>query len=129
VLLADDHGPIAEQLGALLEPEFEVIAVVGDGGALVTAAETLTPDVIVTDIAMPGRDGITAARTILRSNPGARIVFVTIHNDPALVQQGLATGALGYVLKLRAADDLIPAVQAALQGHPYVSQSVRGTGP
>jgi DNA-binding NarL/FixJ family response regulator len=129
VLLADDHAPVAEQLRAVMEPEFDVIAVVGDGGALVSAAETLTPDVIVTDIAMPGRDGITAARDILRSNPSARIVFVTLHNDPALVRRGLATGALGYVLKLTAVDDLIPAIHAALRGHPYVSGTVHGSDP
>jgi DNA-binding NarL/FixJ family response regulator len=128
VLLADDHAPVAEQLRAVLEPEFEVIAVVGDGGALVAAAETLTPDVIVTDIAMPGRDGITAARDILRSDPGARIVLVTILNDPALVQLSLATGAMGYVLKLTAAEDLIPAVHAALRGDTYVSRTVRANG-
>ena len=84
VILADDHPEIVEDLRALVEPEFEVVATVGDGHALVVAAETLTPDVIVTDIAMPGLNGITAAARILLRNPAARIVFVTVYNDPAL---------------------------------------------
>ena len=63
------------------------MATVGDGNALIAAAETLAPDVIVTDIAMPGLNGMTAAAEILRSNPAARIVFVTVYNDPVLVQE------------------------------------------
>ena len=108
VLLADDHPEIVEDLRAVVEPEFEVVATVGNGYALVAAAETLVPDVIVTDISMPGLDGIAAADQILRRNPATRIVFVTVHNDPEMVQKGLATGALGYVLKFMAGDDLLP---------------------
>ena len=122
VILADDHPEIVEDLRALVEPEFEVVATVADGHALVVAAETLTPDVIVTDIAMPGLNGITAAARILRRNPAARIVFVTVYNDPVLVQKGLATGALGYVLKLTAGDDLLPAIRAALRGNAISRQ-------
>src|SRR5262249_32169437 len=109
----------------VLEPEFDVIAIVRDGNTLLAAADTLTPDVIVTDIGMPGRSGLAAAGEILRKHPQARIVFVTIHNDPVLVQQCLATGALGYVLKLTAGEELRPAVHAALRGERYVSQAVR----
>jgi DNA-binding NarL/FixJ family response regulator len=80
----------------------------------VAAAESLRPDVIVTDIAMPGMDGLDAAHEVLERNPGARIVFITIHDDPLLKERGLALGALGYVRKLEAADQLVPAVRAAL---------------
>jgi DNA-binding NarL/FixJ family response regulator len=125
VLLADDHAAIADQLRAVLEPEFEVIAIIGDGDTLLAAAETLTPDVIVTDIGMPGLNGIAAAGEILRKNPQARIVFVTIYRNPVLVQQCLTAGALGYVLKLAAGEELRPAVHAALRGERYVSQAVR----
>ena len=121
VLVADDHQAVAEGLRAVLEPEFDVIATVGDGHALVAAATTLTPDVIVTDIAMPGLDGIAAAGEILRRHPRARIVFVTVHNDAALVQKGLATGALGYVLKLTAGEELVPAIHAAMRGQQHVT--------
>jgi DNA-binding NarL/FixJ family response regulator len=124
VILADDHPEVVEDLRALVEAEFEVVGTVGDGNALVAAVEALAPDVIVTDVAMPGLNGITAAARILASNPAARIVFVTVHNHPALVQKGLAIGALGYVLKLTAGDDLVPAIRAALQGKRHLSPSV-----
>ncbi len=121
VLLADDHPAVVKDLCALLQPEFEVIATVGDGNALLAAAEALAPDVIVTDIAMPGLDGIAAASEILRRNPAARIVFVTVHADSEMVKKGLAIGALGYVLKLTAGEDLVPAIHAALRGQRHVS--------
>jgi DNA-binding NarL/FixJ family response regulator len=126
VLVADDHLAVAESLRAVLEQEFDVIATVGDGHALVAAATTLTPDVIVTDIAMPGLDGISAAGEILRRHPRACIVFVTVYNDAALVQKGLATGALGYGLKLTAGEELVPAIHAALRGQQHVSPLIGG---
>jgi DNA-binding NarL/FixJ family response regulator len=81
-------------------------------GALISLAQSLSPDAIVSDITMPGVDGIAAAAAILLRNPAARIVFVTVHRDPMLVECGLATGALGYVLKGSAGEDLIPAVHS-----------------
>jgi DNA-binding NarL/FixJ family response regulator len=127
VILADDHPEVVEDIRALVEPEFDVVATVGDGNALVAAAETIGFDVIVTDIAMPGLNGIAAAAQILRNNPAARIVFVTVHNQPELVEKGLAIGALGYVLKLRAGDDLVPAIHAVLRGQRHLSPTL-GSG-
>ena len=124
VILADDHPAILEDLQTLLKQEFEVVATVGDGNALIAAVETLAPDVIVTDIAMPGLNGMTAAADILRSNPDARIVFVSAYNDPVLVKKGLATGAFAYVSKLRAGEDLVPAIHAALRREHHLSPTV-----
>jgi DNA-binding NarL/FixJ family response regulator len=101
---------------------------VEDGLTLVTAAAREIPDVIVTDISMPGLDGFAAATAILHQNPAARIVFVTVHDEPILVERGLATGALGYVLKAEAGDELVPAVHAALSGDHYVSRALRTSG-
>jgi len=123
VLLADDHPGNTDLLCRLLQSEFEVVGLVQDGNALVAAAERLSPDVIVTDISMPGLDGIAAASVILGRNPAARIVFVTVHRDRALMERGLATGAMGYVLKLAAGDELLPAVRAALRGDRQVSSA------
>ncbi len=78
LLLADDHLETAELLRGLLQPEFDVVAQVQDGIALLSAVERLSPDVIVSDISMPGLDGITAAAQIVRRHPTARIVFVTV---------------------------------------------------
>jgi DNA-binding NarL/FixJ family response regulator len=72
---------------------------------------------------MPGLDGIEAAMQIRRKNPAARIVFVSVHTDPGLVARGLAAGALAYVPKLAAGDELVPAVQAALRDERHVSSS------
>jgi DNA-binding NarL/FixJ family response regulator len=123
-VLADDHLETAELLRALLQAEFDVVACVRDGRKLVSAAERLSPDVIVSDISMPGLDGIAAASVILARNPAARIIFVTVHGDPVMVECGLAAGALGYVLKGAAGDDLIPAVRAALRGERHVSRAL-----
>jgi DNA-binding NarL/FixJ family response regulator len=125
VLLAEDHPSNKVLLQALLETEFEVVAVVEDGQALVTAATALAPDVIITDIGMPDCDGFTATRAILRANPKARVVFVTVHDEPDFIERGLAAGALGYVLKHSAGDELVPAVQAALRGERHLGRSAR----
>jgi DNA-binding NarL/FixJ family response regulator len=121
VLLADDHAATVQQWRTLLEPEFEVVGAVGDGEALVDAADRLAPDVIVTDIAMPGMSGIVAANTILGRHPAARIVFATVDADRMMLRRGLAAGAYGYVLKVRAGDDLVPAIRAALRGELHIS--------
>lgn len=126
MLLAEDHAETAERLCRLLRPDFDVIASVEDGGALVDAAERLSPDVIVTDVVMPGIDGIAAVVLIRRHDPNARIVFVTVHAEPTFVEAGLEAGALGYVLKDSAGDDLIAAVRAALGGTRYVSRELGG---
>jgi DNA-binding NarL/FixJ family response regulator len=119
VVLAEDHAEVAEQLRHILEAEFEVVAMGGDGHALLAAAQRFGPDVVVTDIAMSGLDGISATRELLRRCPATRVVLVTGHDDPWLVEQGLGAGALGYVLKARAGEELIPAVRAALRGELY----------
>jgi DNA-binding NarL/FixJ family response regulator len=126
VLLADDHPAVADELRKLLEAEFDVAAVVTDGDALLRAADVVLPDVVVTDIMMPGRDGIAATRALLARHPGTRVVLVTIHDDPELAERGFAAGALAYVLKITAPHELVPAVHAAMRGERYVSQ--RGGG-
>ena len=124
VLLAEDHAETAARLRKLLGGDFDVIAWVENGRALVDATERLSPDVIVADIAMPGVDGIAATALIRRNDPDARIVLVTVHSESVLVEAGLAAGALGYVLKDTAGDELVAAVHAALGGHQYVSREL-----
>jgi DNA-binding NarL/FixJ family response regulator len=121
VLLADDHAQTMQLWRTLLEPEFDIVGTVHDGEALVHAAERLAPDVIVSDIVMPGMSGIAAAEAILRRQPAARIIFATVHADSALLRSSLAAGAYAYVLKVRAADDLVPAIRAALRGELLIS--------
>ena len=125
VVLADDHQPAADQLRRLLEGEFDVVSTVSDGLSLVAAVDTAKPDVVVTDLAMPGLSGLSAARIISRSHPAVRLVLVTVCGEPELVEHARALGVLGFVLKIDAAEDLVPAIAAARRGEPFVSRHAR----
>lgn len=121
ILLADDHPGIFETVARMLEPTFEIIGRSDDGQALLEAVEKLNPDVVVTDISMPVLNGIEAANKLKERGFTCRIVFLTVHDDPDLIEACLATGALGYVSKPRMALDLVPAIEEALKGHTFVS--------
>jgi DNA-binding NarL/FixJ family response regulator len=125
VLLAEDHEAVAQQLRKLLEIECEVVGVVTDGPSLLLAADALSPEVIVSDMTMPGIDGLSAALAILARHPDTRIVFVTVHDEPAIVRKAFLLGALGYVLKADAGDELLLAVRAAWAKRPYLSTNIR----
>ena len=125
VVLAEDHARIAEQLRALLEPEFDVVATAADGHALLRAVDDARPDVVVTDIVMPGLDGIAATAALLARHPNTRVVLITVHDDAELAERGYAAGALAYVSKHSAGHELVPAVRAAMRGERYVSPSDR----
>jgi DNA-binding NarL/FixJ family response regulator len=120
LLLADDHSILIEGLRRLLEPEFEIAGTSEDGRGLVRAAARIKPDVIVADITMPLLNGIEAARQILKENKRARIVFLTMHSDAAYAMEALDTGALGYVVKSSAGEQLVIAIHAAMRGRVYV---------
>lgn len=99
IVLAEDHAAVAEQLRMLLSIDYEVAEVVRDGRALLEAVKALRPDAIVADIGMPVTDGLAASRAILHEYPEARIVFVTVWDDPSVIRRALSPGALGYVWK------------------------------
>jgi DNA-binding NarL/FixJ family response regulator len=124
VLLADDHESVLSGARALLELEFDVVGAVADGEALVRAAEELKPDVMVVDVEMPVLNGIEAARRLKSIHPEGKIVFMSIYGTPAIIQEALSTGALGYVLKVSADDDLVEAVREALQGRSFISPTL-----
>jgi DNA-binding NarL/FixJ family response regulator len=123
IVLAEDHPNVAEQLRRLLATAFNVVAVVGHGEALVKTALKLKPDLVVTDISMPGMDGLRAAQELVQQMPSLGIVFVTVHDDPALARKALAIGR-GYVLKTSAGEELVDAVFAALDSRRFVSASL-----
>jgi DNA-binding NarL/FixJ family response regulator len=125
ILLAEDSPEMAAELAGLLSVEFEVAEVVRDGPALIEMAFALEPDAIVTDIGMPGSSGLTAAGAILARRPATPIVLVSIHCERGLVERALAVGALGFVAKRDAGDELTVATQHALRGRQYLSFSVR----
>ncbi len=126
VLLADDHRIVAQGLVSLLSPEFDLVGVVENGRALLTTAKELRPDVIISDISMPELNGIEALEELKKSDPGVRVVFLTMHHNVAYARQAMDAGALGYVLKHSAAEELILAVRAAVAGQTFVSPAIAG---
>lgn len=126
VLIADDHRIFAEGLRALLEPEFEVVGLAEDGQALVDAASTLKPDVIVSDVSMPSLNGIEAALRLRELGVTSRIVFLTQHRDVAYARRAMAAGAVGYLLKHAASSELVAAVREVVQGRTFVTPLIAG---
>jgi DNA-binding NarL/FixJ family response regulator len=124
LLLADDHGLMLEGLSRLLSGEFEIIGTAPDGRTLVSEAERLQPDVVVLDIGMPGMNGIEAARRVNKSLPECKIVIVTQQLDPAYVQAAFAAGAMAYVAKQSASEELVEAIRRALRGRYYLTPHV-----
>jgi DNA-binding NarL/FixJ family response regulator len=125
VLVADDHGSMLAALVHLLSTEYDVVAAFLDGDAAISAAARHAPDVVVLDIAMPGTNGIAAAVRLRERGIDAKIVFVTMHHDPAYVTASLALGAVGFVVKSRLVSDLLPAVAEVLDGRSFVSPIAR----
>lgn len=124
ILLAENSRSIAVHLRAILSSEFEVSGVVEDGQSLVLVADAFIPDVVITDIAMPGMDGLQAAENILGTHPGMGMVFITVHNDQRMVDKAMRLGRCGYVLKSDAGEDLLTAVKQVAQGKAFVSRSL-----
>jgi len=121
VLLADDNRGMLSAVRRLLEHEFRIVGEVHDGLALVRAARKLTPQVMVVDISMPSMTGLEAVKLLSLEHLPSRAVFLTIHDDPAIVEEALACGAFGFVNKAAADRDLSPAVRAAAAGERFVS--------
>ncbi len=124
LLLADDHTLLLEGIRLLLEPEFDLVGSVEDGQALLAAAKSLKPDVILLDISMPLLNGIDAARRLRKILPSARLIFVTMHAGAEYVTEAFRAGAMGYILKRAAASELLTAIHTVLKGHHYVSPLV-----
>jgi len=119
IVIADDDPLILEQIATLLETHFDVVARVGNGRELVDAVRRLAPSVAVVDIAMPQMNGIEAAKRITSTYPDVKVVMLSGYSDEALVQAAFDAGASGYVLKLNAFTELIPAIQNVLAGKLY----------
>ena len=124
LLLADDHAIVVEGLRRLLQPEFDFVGAVGDGWALLEAAERLKPDVIVADVSMPLLNGIEAVRRLKKVCPRAKVIILSMHGDVEVAVGALKAGASGYVLKHSAAEALSNAIWEVLEGRIYVSPRI-----
>jgi DNA-binding NarL/FixJ family response regulator len=124
VMIADDHTFVADACKKLLEPEYDVVATVGDGHALLRVAANLEPQVIIIDIGMPLLNGLDAGCRVKQLLSSVKLVFLTMNTDPAVAAEAFRIGASGYLVKTCAASELIVAVREVLEGRSYLCQAV-----
>jgi DNA-binding NarL/FixJ family response regulator len=125
VLLADDHAIVQEGLARLLKDnDFDVVGAVGDGALLIDAAKRLRPDVIVTDLSMPGLSGLDVLARLKAEGVDSKVIVLTMHNDANLATIAMRGGAAGYLLKESAGEELLTAIRQALQGRVYLTPAL-----
>jgi DNA-binding NarL/FixJ family response regulator len=123
ILLADDHAVVRHGLRALLErePSFRIVGEIGDGLKVTDMVAQLKPDVLVTDLMMPGLNGLEITRQVKQRTPQTRVVVLSMHSNEAYVLEALRNGASGYVLKDSSGQDLVRAVREVAAGRRYLS--------
>ena len=126
ILVADDHEVVRKGLVSLLQaqPEWQVCGEAEEGRDAVDKAQSLKPDVIILDIGMPNLNGLEATRQILKVNPQARVLILTLHDSDQVVREVLNAGARGFLLKSDAARDLVAAVEALRRNKTYFTSKV-----
>jgi len=125
VIVADDHGIVAEGVRGLLKQAYDVVEIVSDGRELLAKAPQLNPDVIVLDVNMPLLNGLDAAERLKQSMPATKFVFLTMQDDANLAAAVLKLGTVGFVLKHAAPSELLKAVSEVLEGRSYVTPKLR----
>jgi|SRR5215831_4832028 len=121
ILIADDHSLVAELFKNLLEHEFEVAGIVGDGHDMIQAAVMLKPDLILVDVAMPILNGLDAGEQVKGMCPAIKMVYVTANPDAEVAAEAFRRGASGYLVKTCAASELVVAIRLVLRGNIYIS--------
>jgi len=129
ILLVDDHPSIPGKVAEILKDVGQLVGAISNGLDAVEAAIRECPDVVVMDISMPIMNGIEAADRLIRMRAGAKILFLTVHEDPEFVSAALATGAVGYVIKSHMATDLLPAIHEVMAGHRFLSPCLQTENP
>jgi DNA-binding NarL/FixJ family response regulator len=124
ILLADDHNLMAEALQHLLQTEFDVVGTVSDGRALLQAAATLKPELVVVDIGMPLLNGLDAGEQLKALHPDIKVIYLTQNREPRYAVEAFRRKASGYLLKDSAASELTTAIREALNGRTYVSSLI-----
>lgn len=129
ILLVDDHKMMRDGLRAVLErePDLHVVGEAADGHEAIEQAAALSPDAVVMDISMPGLNGIEATRRIVEGHPGMKVVGLSINVDRRYVHALFDAGAVGYLLKNAASEELIQALRVVARNQHYVSPAVAGT--
>jgi len=127
ILVVDDFAPFREFTSTVLKNQvgFQIVAEAADGREAIQKARESRPDLVVLDMNLPFLCGIEVARQIRLCSPDSTILFLSGNNDPELIEAALQTGALGYVLKLDAVDDLLDAAKEVLSGKRFVSRGLK----
>lgn len=123
VLVVDDHALFREGLAGLLssQPDIEVVGQAGDGLEALVMAQELKPDLILMDVTMPGCDGLEATQLIKEALPDVKIVMLTVHDDDYRLFEAIKSGAVGYVLKSTASEELMPMLRGVMRGEAAIS--------
>jgi DNA-binding NarL/FixJ family response regulator len=131
ILIVEDSQPWRRAIRSILQesPDLVVICECSDGLEAIRKSEQLQPDLVVLDIGLPKVNGLEAARCIRKVAPDSRILFLTAYNSAELLDEALQTGALGYVVKSNTATDLLPAVNAVMHDHRFVSSGIIPSDP
>lgn len=124
ILIADDHTLVAEACRKLLEPDYEIVATVSDGRALVRAVAELRPHLVVVDVAMPLLNGLDAGQQAKELLPSVKLIFLTMTHDADVAAEAFRRGASGYLVKTCAASELTTAVREVLRGKSYLSPMI-----
>ena len=128
IVIADDYAPIRQSLRSLLrpEPDIEVVAEAESGCQAVECVSTLEPDVVLMDVRMPIMTGIEAALEIRSRFPDVKVIALSMHADRSFVKSMMDAGAMGYILKKSAFEELAPAVRAVMAHRPYIGKGLGG---
>ncbi len=126
ILVVDDSPKWRKLVHLILDIDsnLKIVSEVGDGASAVKAAKDFRPAVALLDISLPDVNGIEVGRNILKVCPETKIIFVTQESDVDLVEEGLAIGACGYVLKVDAGSELVTAIRCAFRAGRYISRTV-----
>ena len=127
VLLADNHQNMLAGVRNLLEDIFETVFMVADEVSLMEAAEKLKPDLIVADLSLPVTKEINIARRLKKAFPAIRLIILSVHDERTAINECIEAGAMGYVFKRTAVNDLVPAVNAVMKGSMYISPLIEQT--
>lgn len=129
ILLVDDYVPWRRFVASLIHhsSELELVGEVADGIEAIRTGLELKPDLLLLDIGLPRRNGIEVARCISKMLPPTKIIFLTENSDRDVMAQCLGDGGLGYVVKVDARSELLPAIAAVMQGTRYISKRLKGS--
>jgi DNA-binding NarL/FixJ family response regulator len=124
VLLADRHYGVIEGIHGLLETTFVTVVMVTDESSLIESASRLQPAVVIADLSVAGGSGFGWLGRLLGHSSESKVIVLSVHDEPTVVQSALEAGASGFVLKRAIASDLLNAVDAVLAGQRYVSPAI-----